>query len=389
MFRQRPLCHPPTEEAGFKPKDLAEYPRFDFVMTNPPFYSTSEEATAPRAGDKRSRTGMSPNEGVYAPMDRDVADIGGDMDGYYCEDRSNAESHGGDVGFVSAIMDDSQIFRKRVTWYTSLLAKRSSLDAVLQKLRTLDGVWGNRGQIRTVEFRQENLDIDNTDDDVEGKDNKSGSIRARWGIGWTYERATGRCSACLVKGGLQSFDVWVCVGGDGANNDVESSVGDDDGSERASDEVASRLVDHFENLREFSLKCAVCRTREHGHCGESHGGGKENRGGRRCVTALEERFFDRDPSRPPSPDPEREDNGNLPLEGHFVVDAHVESIGGERNESGYARVRVFLEMYSHTKRGRVVVDRIRIPLPGEIGRTNRRWRRLRKAQEKRQNIDEI
>ena len=93
---------------------MAEYPKFDFVMTNPPFYSTVNEASAPRAGDKRCRTDMSTNEGVYNPPT-------GDMDD---EEDANADGNtsksggGGDVGFITSIMNDSQHFKQHVSWYT-------------------------------------------------------------------------------------------------------------------------------------------------------------------------------------------------------------------------------------------------------------------------------
>jgi tRNA1(Val) A37 N6-methylase TrmN6 len=38
---------------------------FDFVMTNPPFYGSPEEAQGPRAGDGRKRTDMTIHESVY------------------------------------------------------------------------------------------------------------------------------------------------------------------------------------------------------------------------------------------------------------------------------------------------------------------------------------
>ncbi|KAL9183339.1 hypothetical protein ACHAXT_005126 [Thalassiosira profunda] len=147
---QKGPLHAAMEEAKKLPAFQSQdgTPKIDFVMTNPPFYETATEASEPRAGDKRSRTDMSANEGVYTTN----TGIGDDMDDNAGENRSD----GGDVGFVAAIMADSQTFLREVTWYTSLVAKRSSLDALLKKLQTLDGVWGNRGQIRTVEFRQGN-----------------------------------------------------------------------------------------------------------------------------------------------------------------------------------------------------------------------------------------
>jgi len=342
-----------------KKEQLVQYPKFDFVMTNPPFYSTIEEIKAPRAGDKRCRTDMSTNEGVYSNSI--------DMD----EENDNV-NEGGDVGFVTAIMNDSQYFRQHVTWYTSLIAKRSSLDTLLSKLQTLDGVWGNRGQIRTVEFHQANLDTNESDRSKK----KNSSNRVRWGIGWTYERAIGRCSACRVRGGLQSFDV---------KNSVDDNAADN--TTMACDEVMSRLTSYFENLRDVSLKFSQeMRPREEDDrtttVSEVESIDNTKNKLERCVTVVEERFHNCSPScLSPQLDHEQ-DNSNLPYEGHFVIDAFVvpdnKEVGDDNK--GNVSIQVILEMYSHTKHGTLILNKIRGPLQGEITRTNRRWRRFRKRQ---------
>lgn len=361
---RRERCCPVVDEAGEErpEEELSYYPKLDFVMTNPPFYSSLSEATEPRAGDKRARTDMSSNESVYQQRTtattsstsvENVTDVN--------EECHVAEQGGGDVGFITSIINDSQYFRHHVTWYTSLIAKRSSLDAILRKLNTLDGVWGNRGQILTVEFRQSNI-IESSDNDDEIRERVDSSPRVRWGIAWTYERAIGRSSACRVKSGLQSFDVW-----------ISSTTGDadDNRAKSACDEVASRLITYFENARETSLKCSH-QMREYG-CDEKIQSEKQSAW---CVTAVEERFCNLCPPRSPMTTNEN-DNKNLPIEGHFVIDAFVES-SGSQNDHGEVCVTVVLECYSHTKYGSVVVDKIRNLMPGEIGRTNRRWRRLLK-----------
>lgn len=333
-----------------KKEEMVEYPKFDFVMTNPPFYSTIDEAKKPRAGDKRCRTGMSTNEGVYSI----------DMD-------ENNNDEGGDVGFVTAIMNDSQHFRQHVTWYTSLIAKRSSLDTLLSKLQTLDGVWGNRGQIRTVEFHQANLDTNTNESDSSNK--KSSSNRVRWGIGWTYERAIGRCSSCRVRGGLQSFHVSIDVGDNTTDNTMI-----------ACDEVVSRLTSYFENLRDVSLKCSQeMKHREDDTASEVESSDTINKLDR-CVTVVEERFHNCNPSCLPQLDNEQ-DNINLPYEGHFIIDAFVVPDKKEEgDDDSTISIQVILEMYSHTKYGTSILNKIRGSLQGEITRTNRRWRRLRKRQ---------
>jgi 23S rRNA A1618 N6-methylase RlmF len=340
-------------------KELVEYPKFDFVMTNPPFYNSSKEATSPRAGDKRSRTNMTDKEGVYV---RASYDIGGDMDDDDDQD-GNAGGDGGDVGFVTAIMNDSQHFRNHVTWYTSLVSKKSSLDAIQHKLQNLNGVWGNRGQVRIVEFRQENLE--GSEIAVGGR---SRSPRVRWGIGWTYEKVIARCSACRVGEGLRTFEVRVGVGDSG------------DEARKAIDEVASRLIAFFENLRVIKLKCSQ-QMREYSNdviSSESNDGSKRRQcetRPMRCITAVEERFCNMTPDSLPVPHNDDCDNANLPVEGHMLIDAFLECTG-KYNDDGCVSVRIMLDMYSHTKRGSTIINMLQCQLPGEIGRTNRKWRRL-------------
>lgn len=92
---------------------------FDFCMTNPPFYATEEEATVDRKGDGRSRTDMNVGEGVYP---------------------------GGELGFVRDMVADSVELTDSMTWYTSMVSKKSSLVKLEGELRRRFG----RGAVRTA-----------------------------------------------------------------------------------------------------------------------------------------------------------------------------------------------------------------------------------------------
>jgi 23S rRNA (adenine1618-N6)-methyltransferase len=129
---------------------------FDFVLTNPPFYTTLHEASQPR-DDGRERTDMTYSESVYPS---------------------------GEIGFARDIVTDSLIFRKSVTWYTIMLSKKTSL-LVIE--RDLLKIGFPRASIRTAEF-------------VQGK-------MTRWAIGWTFLDSNLRSPYNLLSGGLQSFDV--------------------------------------------------------------------------------------------------------------------------------------------------------------------------------------
>jgi 23S rRNA (adenine1618-N6)-methyltransferase len=70
---------------------------------------------------------------------------------------------GGEIAFVSRMIDESLILQDRVQWYTSMLGKFSSLPTLVQKLR-------DRGvdNYAVTEFIQ-------------------GSKTRRWGIAWSFD----------------------------------------------------------------------------------------------------------------------------------------------------------------------------------------------------------
>ena len=113
---------------------------FDFVMTNPPFYSQVDEATKPRIGDGRKRIDMTMFESVYP-----------------------GQPIGGEVKFVVDMIHDSLKYRHDIIWFTAMLGKKSSYIPIEKELEKAGlGI----GSIRKTEF-------------VQGK-------TRRWGIGWTF-----------------------------------------------------------------------------------------------------------------------------------------------------------------------------------------------------------
>lgn len=93
------------------PLDKLGVEELDFCMTNPPFYSSSEDMRA-SYGAKAS-----------APS----AVCTGAANEMICAD--------GDVGFVCRIVDESLRLRGRVQWYTAMLGKLGSLQAVVERLK--------------------------------------------------------------------------------------------------------------------------------------------------------------------------------------------------------------------------------------------------------------
>ncbi|KAI7662677.1 siroheme synthase middle domains-like protein, partial [Hortaea werneckii] len=83
----------------------------DFVMTNPPFYDSMQDM-------------QSSYTNKHAPPS---AICTGSENEMICP--------GGDVGFVTRILDESLRLRDRVQWYTAMLGKMSSLQRIVVKLK--------------------------------------------------------------------------------------------------------------------------------------------------------------------------------------------------------------------------------------------------------------
>src|SRR6195952_1401398 len=108
-------------------------------MCNPPFYESKEEMLMSAASKQRppfSACTGSENEMVTA---------------------------GGEVTFVSRMIEESLILRDRVQWYTSMLGKFSSVAILVQELRD-NGV----NNYAATEFVQ-------------------GSKTRRWGLAWSFD----------------------------------------------------------------------------------------------------------------------------------------------------------------------------------------------------------
>ena len=110
---------------------------YDFMMTNPPFYSNETEAFGQRKGDNRSRTDMSSLEGIY--------------------------DQGGELGFVKAIFKDSVHLGNKIRWYSSMFGRKANAIAMEKFIRDTGLEWCN---VKTTAF-------------VQGK-------TTRWGLAWTH-----------------------------------------------------------------------------------------------------------------------------------------------------------------------------------------------------------
>lgn len=100
-----------TADSLLIPLDALGIEELDFVMTNPPFYDSKEDM-------------QNSYINKAAPPSAVCTGAGNEM---ICP--------GGDVGFVSRILEESLRLKGRVQWYTAMLGKMSSLQQIVSKLK--------------------------------------------------------------------------------------------------------------------------------------------------------------------------------------------------------------------------------------------------------------
>ncbi|ROW00458.1 hypothetical protein VPNG_07921 [Cytospora leucostoma] len=102
----------PRQQTGpMIPLDEIDLPKIDFVMTNPPFYEDEDQMLQSAA--KKSRPPLTACTGAPVEM--------------VCE--------GGEVAFVTRILEESLRLREKVQWYTSMFGMVSSLEVMVERLR--------------------------------------------------------------------------------------------------------------------------------------------------------------------------------------------------------------------------------------------------------------
>ncbi|KAK6212269.1 hypothetical protein LQW54_005400 [Pestalotiopsis sp. IQ-011] len=130
------------------PLDDAGVENIDFVMTNPPFYSSETELL-----ELAESKAQPPNSACTGAAHEMVCD-------------------GGEVGFFRRIFDESLSLRGRVQWYTIMLGKQSSLEAIIPVLQ-------DRGidNYALAQFVQ-------------------GTRTRRWAVGWSFAGRRPSDAAC-------------------------------------------------------------------------------------------------------------------------------------------------------------------------------------------------
>ncbi|KZF23351.1 DUF890 domain protein [Xylona heveae TC161] len=120
------------------PLDLLKLERIDFTMCNPPFYESKDDMIS--SAEKKHQAPFSACTGAEAEM----------------------VTPGGEVAFVSRMIEESERLQGRVQWYSTMLGKLSSVSVVIEKLKAV-GItnWA------VTDFLQ-------------------GSKTRRWGVAWSY-----------------------------------------------------------------------------------------------------------------------------------------------------------------------------------------------------------
>lgn len=111
---------------------LKDDEEFAFCMCNPPFFESVEEKVP------NPKTALEATSNELA-------------------------TEGGEVAFISQIVDDSVVLGDRIQWYTSMIGRKATLKKIQQKLRDLKIV-----NVRTTTFYQ--------------------GTTTRWAIGWSHGR---------------------------------------------------------------------------------------------------------------------------------------------------------------------------------------------------------
>jgi len=109
--------------------------KIDFTMCNPPFHKSKKEA---KEGTKRKLLNLSKGKNKKVSLN-----FGGQHNELWCE--------GGEVEFISKMIDESKKYKDNCLWFTSLVSKKDNLEMLYTKLK-----FKNPEQVETIEMLQGN-----------------------------------------------------------------------------------------------------------------------------------------------------------------------------------------------------------------------------------------
>lgn len=108
---------------------------FNFTLCNPPFHASLADA---QAGTKRKWQNLGINTGKSKAV---KLNFGGQSAELYC--------NGGEVAFVSRMIEESVLFKSQCTWFTTLISKAASLPSVYSALKKVHAL-----KVKTIEMAQ-------------------------------------------------------------------------------------------------------------------------------------------------------------------------------------------------------------------------------------------
>jgi 23S rRNA (adenine1618-N6)-methyltransferase len=108
--------------------------RFTFTICNPPFHSSSEEATK---SSVRKVNNLSPDAPKTA---KPVLNFGGHNAELWCE--------GGELGFIKQMIFESAKYPMQCLWFTTLVSKQSNLNTIYKTLNNVAAIH------KTIEMAQ-------------------------------------------------------------------------------------------------------------------------------------------------------------------------------------------------------------------------------------------
>lgn len=114
---------------------IVENDRFDFVICNPPFHSSREEAT--RGSQRKLRNLGKANDG------KPVLNFSGQNNELWTE--------GGELAFITNMIYESAHFKKQCLWFTSLVSKKENLKPFYNHLKKVGAV-----EVNTIDMEQGN-----------------------------------------------------------------------------------------------------------------------------------------------------------------------------------------------------------------------------------------
>ncbi|RZL35953.1 MAG: 23S rRNA (adenine(1618)-N(6))-methyltransferase RlmF [Pedobacter sp.] len=105
--------------------------RFDLTICNPPFHSSAAEAMA---GSQRKNRNLGNKEYV-----KPVLNFGGQQNELW--------TNGGEVGFITRMIDESKLYKKQCFWFSSLVSKSENLGGIYAMLKRAEVA-----EVRTAEM---------------------------------------------------------------------------------------------------------------------------------------------------------------------------------------------------------------------------------------------